>query len=138
MFVPVRRKTVPVRIGACTVGGDHPEIDARGQRRPALGRQIPGEAHLSVMGVDRARAPEPVSWKTLLDARDHGIDSGAPVASHQRVDIARRLRPGADDEIAAARAVGLVPHGDVAVDQFGRIRHLVLHWQGTARGAWTR
>jgi (E)-4-hydroxy-3-methylbut-2-enyl-diphosphate synthase len=24
MFVPVRRKTVPVRIGACTVGGDHP------------------------------------------------------------------------------------------------------------------
>jgi transcriptional regulator with XRE-family HTH domain len=65
--------------------------------------------------------PEREPGELRLHALDHRGDAGLPVAAHERIDVSGVLRPGARDERAALLGVDLVPGGDVAVDQFGRI-----------------
>lgn len=77
------------------------------------------------MGIDRAGAAEFVAGEARLNALGHGIDAAAAFALQHRVDIGRILGPGLGDERTPAIGVGLVPHGDVAVDEFGPVGHVV-------------
>src|SRR5260221_13733202 len=109
------------------VGGDDAEIGSPGDCRLAFRRELPGEAHAVVMSIDIAGATELVVGEALLDRLDHRVDIGLALTADMRVEIARGLRPGPRDESAAALPVGLVPDGDIAIDQIGEIAHGKLH-----------
>jgi hypothetical protein len=61
-----------------------------------------------------------------MHALHHGVDAGVALGLQHGVDVAGGLGPDLGDEVAPAPAVGLVPHGDVAVDQFGDSAHADL------------
>src|SRR5437879_3427346 len=75
------------------------------------------------MCVDLARAAEAVAGKAGLHLLDHRVDPGLTLALQHRVEIRGGLGPGLLDEDAAARGVGLVPDGDVTVDEIGVVAH---------------
>ena len=87
-------------------------------KKCAVGRQLPAEAQPVVMRIDTGAA-EAVAGEALLHAFDHGVDAGAAVALHHRIEM--RRRPSVQARAITVRPVGLVPHGDVAVDESGEI-----------------
>src|SRR5262245_13779393 len=102
------------------VACDYAEVDAASQRGAAFGAEFPGEADAIVMRVNVARPAESQSGELLLNALNHGVNSAAPFAAHQRIEIGRIFSPCPRDQVAAALGVGFVPDGDIAINQFGK------------------
>ena len=88
--------------------------------------QLPAEAQSIVMLIDVARKPKAVLGKLLLESRDQGVDAFVAVSAEERIDVAGFDIPGFGDQIASSRAVGLVPDGDVALDDVVCLAHVYL------------
>jgi hypothetical protein len=70
-----------------------------------------------VVGVDRPGEGENVTRELALGGGDRGVDRVVPAGVDQRIDVIGVVGPGFRDQIASGRGVGLVPAGEVAVDQ---------------------
>src|SRR5918992_5548932 len=105
---------------------DHAEVDAPRQRRATLGPEFPGKAYAVVMAVNFAGTAEPVPREPLLNPPDHGVDTILALALHQWIEIAWSFRPGPRDEVPATLGVSFIPHGDITIDQVGKLAHLSL------------
>src|SRR5215469_12635193 len=115
------------------------EADDHGLRpgRCIGGAEAPGEPGLAVVGVHRVEQRECEAGELRLDGGDRRVDGGAPVRFGERVDVAGVRCPHLVDQLAAKLRVGLVPAGDVALDDvvhrgaslrclsFGRHRYCV-------------
>src|SRR5262245_11456675 len=93
---------------------------------PPSGASSPGKADAVVVHVDLACPAEPVAGEALVHAVDHGVDAGVAIGLQHGVDVGRGLGPDFGDEVAPTLAVGLVPHGEVLVDEFGDSAHAGL------------
>jgi len=91
---------------------------------PVRCHQVPREAELVVMRVDTALSAEAVSGKLGLYAGHHLPEGGVALSLEHRVDVAAAVRPGTLDELGAALRVGLVPCGQVRVDDRRGVTHL--------------
>ena len=78
------------------------------------------------MGLGFADPLEAHPRETQLRRGDHGIDAAQAVTLLGRVTVGRGLDKGLADESAAAPAVGLVPGGEIAVDEGCRVGHGLL------------
>ena len=81
------------------------------------GLQVPGEAHLVVVGVGRAGQDEAVAGELLLGGADHGVDLAGTGARHHGVEVGRVVGERRGDERATALRDALVPGADVVVDE---------------------
>jgi hypothetical protein len=92
---------------AVVAGDRHVEADDR--RLGALGTQAPGEAGLLMVLIDRAGQGEHEARELGLRGGDGRVDGVPAVRLGQRVDVTGVGSPGAVDQLAAGRRVGLVP-----------------------------
>jgi hypothetical protein len=70
-----------------------------------------------VVDVDPSGEGEHVARELALGGGDRGVDRVVPTRVDQRIDVAGVVGPGLGDQIAPGGGVGLVPAGEVAVDQ---------------------
>src|SRR6516225_9664341 len=92
------------------------DVEPDHHRLHAVGAEAPGEPGLPVVGVHRAEQGEIEAGELRLDGGDHGVDGLAPGRLAERVGVARVRGPGFVDELAAQLRVGLVPAGEVSLD----------------------
>jgi hypothetical protein len=76
-----------------------------------------------VVGVDAALPAEPVPGELGVDTVDHLAEAVVTVRLEQWVDIASIGGPRLLDVLRARRRVGLVPHGEVDVDDRRDVAH---------------
>jgi len=72
-----------------------------------------------MVGVRRAREHEPVAGELLLSGADHGVDLVGARPRHHGVEVRAAVGERLGDERAPALRHGLVPGGDVGVDELG-------------------
>src|SRR5215469_8652221 len=110
---------------------DRGEVRALGDDRASLRAQLPVKADAIVMPIDRPGATETVAGKALLHRPHHAIDLGVPFAGHQRIDITGAFAEGLGDQPLPPVGIGLVPYGDVTLDQIIKFAHFCLLTYGT-------
>src|SRR5215472_2456705 len=120
----------PEHAGEPAVVAGHGDIEADDHRLRAVGGEAPGEPRLPVVAVHRAEQGEAEAGELLLGAGDHGVDGLVPDRLAERVGVARALRPDLLDELAAQHWVGLVPAGDVPLDD---LLHGISPWVSRLR-----
>src|SRR6266700_2042924 len=108
----------PEHGGQPTVAAGHRDVEPDDDRLRALGAEAPGEPGLPVVAVHRAEQGETEAGELFLHRGDGGVDGLAPGRLAERVGVARVRGPYLVDELAAQARVGLVPAGDVPLDDF--------------------
>ena len=88
-----------------------------------VGAELPAEAGLVVVPVDRPGQPESEAWELLLNRADHRCDRLAAVGDGQRVDVAGFLGVELVDGGSAGARIRLVPGVDVALREFVMSSH---------------
>src|SRR3954451_19160916 len=102
------------------VGGDRGEVVADHVDLGAAGRaEVPGEAHVVVVGVRGGGERELDAGVLLLGAGDHRVDPVGPCAGARGVDVGRVVGERLGDQRAAALRDALLPRLQVAVDDGG-------------------
>src|SRR5260370_2274856 len=98
------------------VRGDHGDIGADHLRFGALGAEVPAEASLLVMRIDRPGQREHPAGELRLGGADGGVDRVVAADLRQRVAVLGFLGPDLADELATLGLVGQVPAIEVAVN----------------------
>src|SRR5215472_17364634 len=106
----------PQHGGQPAVVAGHRDVEPDDHGFHAVGAEAPGEPGLVVVAVHRAEQGEAEAGELLLDGRDRGVDRLAPDRLAKRVGVAGVRGPDLVDELAAQPRVGLVPAGDVPLD----------------------
>src|SRR4029077_8969893 len=106
----------PQHGGQPAVAVGHGDVEPDDHGFHAVGAETPGEPGLAVVAVHRAEQGEAEAGELLLYGRDRGVDGLAPGHLAEWVGVARVRGPDLVDELAAQPRVGLVPAGDVPLD----------------------
>src|SRR4029453_15552410 len=103
-------------VDATVVVEDH-DVEADNDRFGVGWAEAPREARLPVVCIDRSDRAERESGEPLLNCADRLLDCLAAGHRRDRIGVARARAPVLRDQRATRLWVGLVPAGQVAVDQ---------------------
>src|SRR6478736_9215523 len=103
-------------VDATVVVEDH-DVEADNDRFGVGWAEAPSEAGLLVMCIDPSDRAERESGEPLLNCADRLLDRLAAGHGRERIGVARARAPVPRDQRGTHLWVGLVPAGQVAVDQ---------------------